>query len=229
MTTKINYFFYMLTALILVNCTSKNYKLTAEEQKLCDSIQFDASILQSIRAVNSSKIESFHYSLGKMYKDGAMSEIDPIHLNGIVFEEKNSKSYDLIFELKDSFKEKGYSIFMVENNFNIDNQPDRIAVLKTTNKFDILKQIKTDGINYDITNDSLIKIIKKFDAKYSLELMGASGDWCEFIVTKKPENWNTFAQEVYEVCPDVVDQGSGSVEALAEEMKTANRLFFWWD
>jgi len=39
----------------------------------------------------------------------------------------------------------------------------------------------------------------------------------------------TFAKEMYKVCPDIVDQGTGSIEALAEEMKKTKRLFFWWD
>jgi hypothetical protein len=92
-----------------------------------------------------------------------------------------------------------------------------------------LKQVETDGINYDITNDSLIKIVKKFDEKYSLELIGASGDWCDFYVNSEPKDWNEFAKEVYKVCPDVVDQGAGTVEALADEMKKTKRLYFWWD
>jgi len=38
-----------------------------------------------------------------------------------------------------------------------------------------------------------------------------------------------FAEEVYQFCPDVVDQGAGSIDALAEEMKRTNALFLWWD
>ena len=93
----------------------------------------------------------------------------------------------------------------------------------------MLKQIATDGINWDITNDSLISIIKTFDKKYSLELIGASGDWCEFIIHKEPKSWTRFAKEVYKVCPDVVDQGAGTVQALADEMQRTKRLYFWWD
>lgn len=75
----------------------------------------------------------------------------------------------------------------------------------------------------------LITIIKDFDKKYSLELIGASGDWCEFIIHNEPGSWNEFAKEVYTVCPDVVDQGAGDIEKLANEMKRTRRLYFWWD
>lgn len=135
----------------------------------------------------------------------------------------------MVFKLKDGLTKKGYSIFLLENNFGYDNKPDNVAVLKTTDKYAVLKQIETDGINYEITNDSLISIIKQFDKQYSLELIGASGDWCEFVVHNEPANWTAFAQQVYKFCPDVVDQGTGTVEELAKEMEQTKRLYFWWD
>jgi hypothetical protein len=104
-----------------------------------------------------------------------------------------------------------------------------MAILNTTDKFEILRQIKTDGINYDIDNDSLVKLIRIFDDKYSLDLIGAGGDWCQFTIQKKPDDWMKIAKEAYAVCPDIVDQGTGTVEELANEMKRTNRLYFWWD
>lgn len=228
--------YLLLWAFILVltqNCTSQptatGYTLTGYERSVCDSIDFDTMIIRDIRTYNTNKIEPFHYSLGKFIENDREIEADPIFLKGLVFNEENSKSYDLIFALKDSFRRKGYCIFLLENNFNFDNKLDNIGVLKTTDKYAVLKQIATDGINYDITNDSLISIIKKFDRKYSLELIGASGDWCEFIIHNEPKNWTQFAKEAYKVCPDIVDQGTTTIKALADEMKKTKRLYFWWD
>jgi len=233
MDSKIFCFFLATILTITIGCKSqpvaKNYLLTSDEKIICDTLQIDTSIIKDIRQFNANKIEPFHYSLGKFItKDGEI-ESDPIFLQGLVFKETNSKSYELVFSLKDRFKEKGYSIFLLENNFNINNKPDHIGILKTTDKYTILKQIATDGINWNITNDSLISIIKTFDKKYALELIGASGDWCEFTIHKEPKSWTQLAREVYKVCPDVVDQGTGTVEVLAGEMKKTKRLYFWWD
>lgn len=233
MTSKAFCFFLSTTLILTLGCksqpTKKSYFLTSDEKIICDTLKLDTSIIKDIRLFNTNKVEPFHYSLGKFItKDGEI-ESDPIYLEGLIFKEKNSKSYDLVFSLKNKFKEKGYSIFLLENNFNIDNKPDYIGVLKTTDKYSILKQVATDGINWDINNDSLISIIKTFDKKYSLELIGASGDWCEFIIHNEPKSWIQFAKEVYEVCPDVVDQGTGNIQALADEMKRTKRLYFWWD
>jgi Domain of unknown function (DUF4253) len=233
MTSKIYLLFLTITLTLTFGCKSqpvaKTNLLTNDEKTICDTLQIDTSIIKDIRQFNTNKIEPFHYSLGKFItKDGEI-ESDPIFLKGLVFTETNSKSYDLVFSLKDKFKEKGYSIFILENNFNINDKPDNIGILKTTDKYTVLKQIATDGINWDITNDSLISIIKTFDKKYSLELIGASGDWCEFIIHNEPKNWIQLAKEVYKVCPDVVDQGAGTVQALADEMKKTKRLYCWWD
>ncbi|GHN01170.1 hypothetical protein WSM22_26590 [Cytophagales bacterium WSM2-2] len=175
------------------------------------------------------EIEPFHYSLSKIIEGDKEIEAEPIFLKGLVLQESNSKSYDLVFALSAKLRERGYSIFLLENNFDIGKKPDRIGILKTTDKFTVLKEVGTDGINFDITNDSLITIMKRFDQKYKLELIGASGDWCEFLIKNDPQNWIDFANEVYRVCPDVVDQGTGTVEALAEEMRRTKRLYFWWD
>jgi hypothetical protein len=227
------YIFLTITVTFALSCNlqslKKNYELTDKEKFFCDSLQIDTSIIKDIRQFNLNTIEPFHYSLGKTITQDGEFETNPIFLNGLVFGEKNSKSYDLIFSLKDKFKAKGYSIFLLENNFSINNELDNIGILKTTDKYKILKQIETDGINWEITNDSLLSLIKNFDNKYSLELIGASGDWCEFLIHNEPKNWTQLAKEVYKVCPDVVDQGTGTVEALAVEMKKTKRLYFWWD
>lgn len=215
---------------LAMSCTSKKPVPLADQEKLlCDSLDIDFSVIQQLRTVNSNEIEPFHYSLSKSYQDGKEIEIDPILLKGLVFSEDNSKAYNTIFTLKDKFREKGYTIFLLENNFNIDNEPDRLAILKTTDKYSILNDIQTNGINYDIDTDSLITIIKQFDDKYSLELIGASGDWCEFIINGKVTDWKKLAQEVFEICPDVVYQGTGTIDVLANEMKKVKRIYLWWD
>jgi hypothetical protein len=35
--------------------------------------------------------------------------------------------------------------------------------------------------------------------------------------------------EVYEFCPDVVDQGTDTVEGLESEIKKSGTIFLWWD
>lgn len=203
--------------------------LSEYEKNICDSLEIDTFIVAEIRKMNTQKIEPFHYSLGKYYENDKWIEANPIRHNGLVVYEENSASYNLVLSLKDKFTSKGYSIFLLENNFGIKGELDMIGILKTTDKFEVLSIVHTDGINYDIDNDSLISIIRHLDNKYSLDLIGASGDWCEFVIKQEPDSWQALAQEAYKICPDIVEQGTGTVKALEDELKRTGTLYFWWD
>jgi hypothetical protein len=211
----------------LYACNS--FQLSEADKNLAKSMEFDEDVLKEVKPYFSNPPEAFHYSLGKTLVDDKWIETDTINVKGIAIYENPPKSSENVLLLKDRLRAKGYSIFLMENNFGIEKQGDLVGILKTTDKFEILKIIETDGINHDLENDSLIHIIKKLDSTYDLELIGAGGDWCEFIIHKEPSNYQKFAEEIYEICPDIVDQGTGSVEALAAEMKRTKRLYFWWD
>lgn len=87
----------------------------------------------------------------------------------------------------------------------------------------------TIDVNYDISPEMVIARLKKWDAEFGLVLSGVSFDWMEAQFKRRPGNMLEFAKEVYAFCPDVVDQGTETVEALAKEMKRTNTLFLWWD
>jgi len=217
-------------SIVIIGCGSKGGTISNAEQHLCDSLQIDPSVILDLRQHTDAEVEAFHYSLSRQINpDGSEIELDPIHLKGLVFQETAENTQELLDKLQSPLKKKGYTLFTLDQNFGIAGKLDIMAILNTTDKYEVLNQIKTDGINYEITTDSLVKIIKTFDEKYNLELTAASGDWCEFRIMKEPTDWLTIANEAYAVCPDIVDQGAGSVETLAEEMKRTRRLYFWWD
>lgn len=216
---------------MLMSCSGNNegkgyYPLTPQERAICDSLQLDPAIIQALRARSKAPVAPFHYSLGKMYTGGQVTELDPIRLPGIIFNETEDNAYALIYELKDSMRSKGYTIFKVELTGEGQHS---VGIVKETDPLRILKQMETNGLNYDITNDSLLTIIRNMHEKYGLELIGASGDYCEFIIHRPPADWSLLAKEVYAVCPDAVEQGAGTLEALARELKQSRRLYFWWD
>ena len=57
----------------------------------------------------------------------------------------------------------------------------------------------------------------------------ADFDFVEAVFVKQPAGMDAFAREVYEFCPDVVEQGVGTVKALADEMRRSGTLYLWWD
>jgi len=203
--------------------------LTERERYLCDSLNVDTTIVLSVRTQTDSILTPFPMNLEMVLNKDIDADSNRKQFVGFIFNATNSNADNIVINLYSDFQKKGYTIFFLDRNFGISNKSDILGILKTIDKYQILKQVQTDGINWEIDNDSLLSLVKKFDKKYSLDLVGASDDWCEFKINKEPQNWLALAKEAYKVCPDIVDQGSGTVEKLAAEMKQTKRLYFWWD
>jgi hypothetical protein len=187
----------------------RTYRLTAGERELCAQTQVDSNLIIALRKYTKAPLNVFVPDPAwVMLEDGSTAEVSS-HLNGLYFEAGGSVAGTIIYALSDDFQQKGHTIYRCEENFGTNESGDKIAIVPTTDKYTILKETGTDGINYDIDNDSLLKIIHRFDAKYDLTLIGANFDWCEFTFAKEPMNWMEMAEECYAVCPDMISAGAG--------------------
>lgn len=68
--------------------------------------------------------------------------------------------------------------------------------------------------------------------KYGAEIVAITDDIIEYRVKRRPvsrEAAMTLAQEQYELCSDIVLQGSGTLEPLAATLMASDWWFFWWD
>ena len=151
-----------------------------------------------------------------------------VKIPGVYVEiESKEKAVEIIESMRVMVQKKNCEIFISEENFG--HGKDKLAIARNRDKWDIIKWQQTNGINYEITNDSVISILKKLDKKLDLEYIGADFDWCEFRIKKNQKDWLSLAKEIYKVCPDVVDQGTETVEAAAQELERNRKLYFWWD
>lgn len=206
------------------------YVLKADERDLCEMQNVDTSLVLMIRETSRAHLDVFTPdSIYTFDQDGNFQLALVPKLEGIMFEATSGQASAFCDEYGDAFNEKGHTIYVFEQNFGLDNEKDKVAIVNTADKYQILRETATDGINYDIDNDSVISIIKTFDTKYDLTLTGCGLDWCQFNIGKAPSNWEVMAKEVYNVCPDVVEQGTGTIEDLAKELEEFKTLYLWWD
>ncbi|WP_366094680.1 DUF4253 domain-containing protein [Flavobacterium sp.] len=101
--------------------------------------------------------------------------------------------------------------------------------MKGSDDLDIIRYRRTDGINYDLENEDVVNKISEWKSKYGLTVIGCSRDWLQIEFDKLPTNIDAFAKEVYEFCPDSVDQGVGTIDRLKDAIKEMNGLWLWWD
>ena len=208
---------------------AKKSLLSAYERHLCDSLGIDSSIILDIRTQTDSSIRPFPANLDDLPSKDSSVDGAKEKLHGFLFNTDHTATEDIINSLYNDLHHKGYTIFTYDKYFGFSRNPDLVGVLSSVNKYEILRRVGTDGINFNIDNDSLLHVIKKFDEKYSLQLISAGVDWCEFSIHNPHVDWAQLANEAYKVCPDIVEQGTGTVEKLAGEMKKTGRLYFWWD
>lgn len=104
-----------------------------------------------------------------------------------------------------------------------------LVVINSTDKFDILRVSQSDGINYGITNEKLIEKLKSWDEKYEVDIWHAETDTIQLTIESLPKDLSEFAQEIYEFCPDIVDQGSGNISDISDYLKAEKAIYLWWD
>lgn len=77
-----------------------------------------------------------------------------------------------------------------------------------------------------------VALLRYWRDKYGAELVSLAGDILECRVSKRPQTREealTLAKEQYAYCSDIVDQGVGSIQALAASLQISDFWYFWWD
>jgi len=150
-----------------------------------------------------------------------------IMVNGISVDVSADRSGQLLTKLRARLKPLHYMAFVVAMNEGL--KQDTIGVIKGADQYDILRIMHTDGDEYDIQNEDVVARLKDWEKSFSFDIVGADNDWVEIEFKTLPKDLAAFAEEVYDFCPDAVDQGPGNVSGLVKEMQATRRLFLWWD
>ncbi len=86
------------------------------------------------------------------------------------------------------------------------------------NKFDTIKENGTGGPNYDVSTEDVINKLKQWDSQYGIEISEVSHDQVLVKFNSLPDNLESFAKEIYDFCPDVIDQHFGCMDEMVEMM-----------
>jgi hypothetical protein len=104
-----------------------------------------------------------------------------------------------------------------------------IVVGPGRSQFDIVRIAASDAVNYDMVTEDLIKRLEAWDKAYGIDIFRAESDTIDLRLLTLPKDLRKFVEEVYDFCPDIVDQGTGTVEALKEDVEKTRTVFLWWD
>jgi hypothetical protein len=192
--------------------------LTETEAKVCQSITFDEELAGLIKQQTGGVI-------AQLPEISEYGEILGAKGNGICATTEEDAGYGFVLAQKETFRKKGYLLFLTENNEN----QKLIAAIKGTDELDIVKWRQTNGINYDHENSDVVAKLAEWKQADDFVVLGASMDWVHIQFISTPKDVEAFAKEVYEFCPDAIDQGAGDMPTLISSIKAMNGVFLWWD
>lgn len=87
------------------------------------------------------------------------------------------------------------------------------------------------AVNYDIDESQHATVLRRWSGQWGLEVVGLSLDILSARIARPvttPEERLARAMEIYLYCPDAVDQGDGSIDALAAGTSLP-AIALWWD
>jgi hypothetical protein len=138
--------------------------------------------------------------------------------------EKNARK--LLKEHQGNFIREGKYIFIC----GFSAKGYQVGLVATTaDPYEIMRYAGTNGANYDVETNDIIAKYKQWDEAFGITPVSIGADFCEAEIINKNIDYKKLAAEVYEFCPDVVEQGAETVERLEHEMKEKARILLWWD
>jgi hypothetical protein len=146
----------------------------------------------------------------------------------IILPEERARS--LLPELRETLP-SGCVAFIGTTQWLGDEQHEgaELVVGPGASQLDILRLARSDATNYDMDTEDLVRKLREYDHKYGIDVFHAETDTIEFTLLNTPDDLSGFAADLYEFCPDVVDQGVGSVAALEGSIEVLGQVYLWWD
>jgi hypothetical protein len=107
-----------------------------------------------------------------------------------------------------------------------------LATIPTPQPYETPAYLKFGGWNACPEASVHVAVWKKWQEEYGAKILCVSGDVIEATVVRPPIEKDAcykLAQDQFAYCTDIVDQGVGSIDALAATLYAGKSWYFWWD
>lgn len=208
---------------------SNNQSIAKRDNLNKNGLELDDNIILKIEHETNKKSEPFKREVWKYYKD---KEEEKYFLDtGIVFKFiDENKAHKIFNKFYDKVISSGNYIFLTNLNFDESyNSYYDIVIINYSDPFKIIRLIGTDGINYDLYNNDIVKKLKEWDKQVNFKVAVIDAARIHAYMQKLPEDISKFTDEVYKFCPDVIDQGYESMNEMVKDYNNNKYFWLWWD
>jgi Domain of unknown function (DUF4253) len=120
-----------------------------------------------------------------------------------------------------------------EPRFAFTSRDTVIGLIQARHGYEVPGLLSWQGaVNSGLDGALHVAVLRSWHERYGAELVTLAFDQIELLVPRPPREPAAIAQvavEMYGYCPDLVSQGAGTVEALANEDVARRCWSFWWD
>jgi hypothetical protein len=176
-------------------------ELTAEENVLIATIGFDETVSQTVKNVVARPLEQLHGYDKETY--------EPVPVAGLSVAVEKAELESLLPQLRAVLPAGYHAFWSRRREANGLQASEEIVLLRGDDPWQIVNIKATDGANYGLQTQDIIEWLQQLSPRCKFELTGAADDWVALRFETLPADICAFAQEVYEFCPDSVDQGIG--------------------
>lgn len=111
---------------------------------------------------------------------------------------------------------------------------DRVHILLIPTKFgwEVPAYLRWGDWNACPPPEHHVAALRSWHSAFAVDLVGINGDTINLRAAGRPktrESAMKLAREQYGYCPDIVDQGVGTISALAATLMASEWWYLWWD
>ncbi|WP_296617983.1 DUF4253 domain-containing protein [Sphingomonas sp.] len=107
-----------------------------------------------------------------------------------------------------------------------------ILLIPTTYGWEVPAYLRWGDWNACPPPEYHVAALRAWHSDFGAELVGMNGDTINLRVANRPKSRAKamkLAREQYGYCPDIVDQGVGTISALAATLMASEWWYLWWD
>jgi hypothetical protein len=204
--------------MLLMAAAAPQQGLSPSDLHLASEIDFEPDVLALVK----------EEAKGPLHRlSGYDEEEYQIMVNGIVISVPWSRTDQVLWSLRGKLRSRNYMAFRIEINDAL--KVDRIGIIKGNDQYDILRIMHTNGDDDEVSHEDVVATLKQWEKRVRFQIVGAENDWVEIEFRSMPQDLHEFVNEVYELSPDTVDEGTGSFDELIKDISVTKRLVLWWE
>ncbi len=140
------------------------------------------------------------------------------------------RAEELLQNEREVFAELGCTLFRCGRAVFSDSE-ESLGILPTTDPFEVIAAIGTAGPNYGIFMSEVVAELRELHELFPFHLTQVRYDTIglEFAKTIPKSKSQKWAVRLYELCPDLIDQGFLTLTKLRKHLEKEKTLTLWWD